>query len=90
LAENDKAIETFKKVTRINPKDHQAFVELCELLVESDWAAAMEYLKTSRTLLKTSEKIPVDCSMELGFFILKRQSLSWLNKVFKEALGDGI
>jgi RNA polymerase-associated protein CTR9 len=69
--ENEKAIETFKKVTRIDPKDHQvlnhgfglslscfsfdlvvnktilqAFVELGELLVESDWAAAMEYLKT--------------------------------------------
>lgn len=26
----------------------QAFVELGELLVESDWAAAMEYLKTVR------------------------------------------
>ncbi|ONM14783.1 Protein CTR9-like protein [Zea mays] len=44
--ETEKAIETFKKVTRIDPKDHQAFVELGELLVESDWAAAMEYLKT--------------------------------------------
>uniref|UniRef100_A0ACD5YLF7 Uncharacterized protein n=2 Tax=Avena sativa TaxID=4498 RepID=A0ACD5YLF7_AVESA len=91
LGENDKAIETFKKVTRIDPKDHQAFVELGELLVESDWAAAMEYLKTARTLLKKAdEKIPVELLNGIGLLYFEKAEFELAEQSFKEALGDGI
>lgn len=91
LGENDKAIETFKKVTRIDPKDHQAFMELGELLVESDWAAAMEYLKTARNLLKKAgEKIPVELLNGIGLLHFEKGELEMAEQSFKEALGDGI
>jgi RNA polymerase-associated protein CTR9 len=42
-------------------------VELGELLVESDWAAAMEYLKTARNLLKKAgEDVPVELLNGIG------------------------
>ncbi|TVU30164.1 hypothetical protein EJB05_21773 [Eragrostis curvula] len=89
--ENEKAIETFKKVTRIDPKDHQAFVELGELLVESDWAAAMEYLKTARNLLKKAgEDVPVELLNGIGLLHFEKGELEMAEKSFKEALGDGL
>lgn len=88
--ENDKAIETFKKVTRIDPKDHQAFMELGELLVQSDWATAMEYLKTARNLLKKSgEKIPIELLNGIGLLHFEKGELEMAEQSFKEALGDG-
>ncbi|XP_006647244.2 protein CTR9 homolog [Oryza brachyantha] len=88
--ENDKAIETFKKVTRIDPKDHQAFMELGELLVQSDWAAAMEYLKTARNLLKKAgEKIPIELLNGIGLLHFEKGELEMAEQSFKEALGDG-
>ncbi|ONM14798.1 Protein CTR9-like protein [Zea mays] len=85
--ETEKAIETFKKVTRIDPKDHQAFVELGELLVESDWAAAMEYLKTARNLLKKAgEAVPVELLNGIGLLHFEKGEF----ESFKEALGDGL
>uniref|UniRef100_A0A0D9VFN0 Uncharacterized protein n=1 Tax=Leersia perrieri TaxID=77586 RepID=A0A0D9VFN0_9ORYZ len=88
--ENEKAIETFKKVTRIDPKDHQAFMELGELLVQSDWAAAMEYLKTARNLLKKAgEKIPIELLNGIGLLHFEKGELEMAEQSFKEALGDG-
>uniref|UniRef100_A0A0E0Q841 Uncharacterized protein n=1 Tax=Oryza rufipogon TaxID=4529 RepID=A0A0E0Q841_ORYRU len=88
--ENDKAIETFKKVTRIDPKDHQAFMELGELLVQSDWATAMEYLKTARNLLKKAgEKIPIELLNGIGLLHFEKGELEMAEQSFKEALGDG-
>ncbi|KAL5211526.1 hypothetical protein ABZP36_022373 [Zizania latifolia] len=88
--ENDKAIETFKKVTRIDPKDHQAFMELGELLVQSDWAAAMEYLKTARNLLKKAgEKIPIELLNGIGLLHFEKGEFEMAEQSFKEALGDG-
>lgn len=89
--ETEKAIETFKKVTRIDPKDHQAFVELGELLVESDWAAAMEYLKTARNLLKKAgEAVPVELLNGIGLLHFEKGEFEMAEQSFKEALGDGL
>ncbi|KAK8462113.1 hypothetical protein SEVIR_1G148500v4 [Setaria viridis] len=89
--ETEKAIETFKKVTRIDPKDHQAFVELGELLVESDWAAAMEYLKTARNLLKKAgEDVPVELLNGIGLLHFEKGEFEMAEQSFKEALGDGL
>ncbi|RLN07648.1 hypothetical protein C2845_PM11G03610 [Panicum miliaceum] len=89
--EIEKAIETFKKVTRIDPKDHQAFVELGELLVESDWAAAMEYLKTARNLLKKAgEDVPVELLNGIGLLHFEKGEFEMAEQSFKEALGDGL
>nr|CAB3446557.1 unnamed protein product [Digitaria exilis] len=88
--ETEKAIETFKKVTRIDPKDHQAFVELGELLVESDWSAAMEYLKTARNLLKKAgEDVPVELLNGIGLLHFEKGEFEMAEQSFKEALGDG-
>ncbi|KAG2650481.1 hypothetical protein PVAP13_1NG163900 [Panicum virgatum] len=89
--ETEKAIETFKKVTRIDPKDHQAFVELGELLVQSDWAAAMEYLKTARNLLKKAgEDVPVELLNGIGLLHLEKGEFEMAEQSFMEALGNGL
>lgn len=69
----------------------QAFVELGELLVESDWAAAMEYLKTARNLLKKAgEAVPVELLNGIGLLHFEKGEFEMAEQSFKEALGDGL
>ncbi|KAJ3706235.1 hypothetical protein LUZ61_009940 [Rhynchospora tenuis] len=87
----DKAVETFKKVTRIDPKDSQAFLELGELLLPIDANAALEALKTARNLLKKSgEDMPIELLNTIGVLHFEKEDFELAEQTFKEALGDGI
>ncbi|ERN07580.1 hypothetical protein AMTR_s00157p00036250 [Amborella trichopoda] len=46
LGQKEKALDIFRKATRIDSRDAQAFFELGELLVSSDTGAALDALKT--------------------------------------------
>jgi RNA polymerase-associated protein CTR9 len=51
-------------------------MELGELLVQSDWATAMEYLKTARNLLKKAgEKIPIELLNGIGLLHFEKGEL---------------
>lgn len=66
-------------------------MELGELLVESDWAAAMEYLKTARNLLKKAgEAVPVELLNGIGLLHFEKGEFEMAEQSFKEALGDGL
>ncbi|KAF3326627.1 RNA polymerase-associated protein CTR9 [Carex littledalei] len=89
--QTEKAIEIFKKVTRIDPKDSQAFLELGELLLPTDSNAALEALKTARNLLKKSgEDIPIELLNTIGVLHFEKEDFELAEQTFKEALGDGI
>ncbi|KAJ3682862.1 hypothetical protein LUZ60_013089 [Juncus effusus] len=91
LQQNEKAIETFRKVTRIDPKDAQAFLELGELLIPTDTNAALEALKTARNLLKkNNEDIPIELLNTIGVLHFEKEDFELAEQTFKEALGDGI
>ncbi|URE20730.1 RNA polymerase-associated protein CTR9 [Musa troglodytarum] len=70
LGEIDKAVETFRKATRIDPKDSVAFTELGDLLISSDAGAALDVFKTITDALKVDDKCPNALSM-LGDLELK-------------------
>ncbi|XP_073008997.1 protein CTR9 homolog [Typha latifolia] len=91
LGQNDKAIETFRKATRIDPKDCQALLELGELLISSDAGAALDALKTARSLLKRgSEDVPVELLNCIGVLYFERGEFEMAEQTFKDALGEGI
>ncbi|KAJ0970982.1 hypothetical protein J5N97_018941 [Dioscorea zingiberensis] len=91
LGQNDKALETFRKAARIDPKDAQAFMELGELLISSDAVAALDALKTARTLIKKGEEqVPVELLNNIGVLYFERGEFEFAEQTFKEALGEGI
>ncbi|XP_015889352.2 protein CTR9 homolog [Ziziphus jujuba] len=91
LGQTEKAQEFMRKATKIDPRDPQAFLDLGELLISSDPAAALDALKTARTLLKKGgQEVPIDVLNNLGVLHFERGEFELAQKTFREALGDGI
>ncbi|XP_042454828.1 protein CTR9 homolog isoform X1 [Zingiber officinale] len=92
LGEIDKAVDTFRKATRIDPKDSgQAFMELAELLISSDTGAALDALKTARNLLKKGgQDVQIELLNNIGVLYFDKGEFELAEQTFKEALGDGI
>lgn len=91
LHQTDKAIEVLRKVTRIDPRDAQAFLDLGELLISSDTAAALEAYRTARTLLqKGGEDVPIELLNNIGVLHFERGEFELAEQTFKDALGGGV
>ncbi|KAJ8435852.1 hypothetical protein Cgig2_029607 [Carnegiea gigantea] len=101
LHQVDKAIEVLRKVTRIDPRDAQAFLDLGELLISSDTAAALEAYRTvrafvqsvlyARTLLqKGGEDVPIELLNNIGVLHFERGEFELAEQTFKDALGGGV
>ncbi|KAG0580584.1 hypothetical protein KC19_4G184500 [Ceratodon purpureus] len=86
-----KALEHFKKATRMNPRDVDAWLEMGELLVSSDFAAALESFQTAHTLLKKNQEVvPLGLLNNIGVLHFEKGELEAARKAYKQALGDGI
>ncbi|KAK6152003.1 hypothetical protein DH2020_014638 [Rehmannia glutinosa] len=92
LEQNEKAQELFRKATKIDPRDPQAFLDLGDLLISTDLNAALDAFKTARNLLKReNEEVPLELLNNIGALHFERESLRFLaTEAFKEALGEGI
>ncbi|URE20731.1 RNA polymerase-associated protein CTR9 [Musa troglodytarum] len=91
LGEIDKAVETFRKATRIDPKDSVAFTELGDLLISSDAGAALDVFKTARNLIKKGgQEVPIELMNNIGVLYFEKGEFELAEQTFKEALGDGI
>ncbi|XP_068663134.1 protein CTR9 homolog [Aristolochia californica] len=91
LGQTEKALEILRKAAKIDPRDAQAFLELGELLISSDTAAALDALKTAWSLLKKGgEEIPIELLNNIGVLQFERGDFGLAGQTFKEALGDGI
>ncbi|KAI3443570.1 hypothetical protein Pfo_000235 [Paulownia fortunei] len=91
LEQNEKAEELFRKATKIDPQDPQAFVDLGELLISTDIGAALDAFKTARNLLKrANEDVPSELLNNIGVLHLEMGDFEIAGETFKEALGDGI
>lgn len=87
----EKALEHFKKATRMNPKDVDAWLEMGELLVSSDFAAALDSFQTAHTLLKRSQEVvPLALLNNIGVLHFEKDELESARKAYKQALGEGI
>ncbi|KAK4479038.1 hypothetical protein RD792_014549 [Penstemon davidsonii] len=91
LEQNEKAQELYRKATKIDPRDPQAFLDLGELLISTDINAALDALKTARNLFKRgNEEVPIDLLNNIGVLHFERGEFELADETFKEALGDGI
>ncbi|KAF3439669.1 hypothetical protein FNV43_RR17947 [Rhamnella rubrinervis] len=91
LGQTEKAQDFMRKATKIDPRDAQAFLDLGELLILSDAAAALDALKTARILLKKGgQEVPIEVLNNLGVLHFERGEFELAQKTFREALGDGI
>ncbi|GAV72784.1 TPR_1 domain-containing protein/TPR_11 domain-containing protein/TPR_12 domain-containing protein [Cephalotus follicularis] len=91
LGQIDKGQEFMRKAIKIDPRDAQAFLDLGELLISSDTGAALEALKTARSLLKKkSEEVPIEVLNNIGVLHFEREEFELAEQTFKEALGNGI
>lgn len=91
LGQAEKVQEYLKKATKIDPRDPQAFLDIGELLISNDPAAALEAFKTARSLLKKSnEEVPIELLNNIGVLHFEREEFELATQSFKEALGDGI
>lgn len=91
LHQTDKALEVLRKVTRIDPRDSQAFLDLGEILISSDTGAALEAYKTARSLLrKLGEDVPIDLLNNIGVLHFERGEFELAEQTFKDALGNGV
>ncbi|KAL0337224.1 UNVERIFIED_CONTAM: protein CTR9 [Sesamum calycinum] len=91
LEQNEKAQELFKKATKIDPRDPQAFLDLGDLLISTDIGAALDAFKTARNLLKRgNEEVPLDLLNNIGALHFERGEFELAGEMFKEALGEGI
>ncbi|XP_069143051.1 protein CTR9 homolog isoform X1 [Solanum lycopersicum] len=91
LGQAEKVQEYLKKATKIDPRDPQAFLDIGELLISNDPAAALEAFKTARNLLKKSnEEVPIELLNNIGVLHFEREEFELATQSFKEALGDGI
>uniref|UniRef100_A0A0D6R6J2 Uncharacterized protein n=1 Tax=Araucaria cunninghamii TaxID=56994 RepID=A0A0D6R6J2_ARACU len=89
--QSHKALEAFKKATRIDPRDAHAFIEMGELLISMDGNAALDALKTAKSLLKKSrEEIPIELLNNIGVLHFERDELELAQQTFLEGLGEGI
>ncbi|KAH7315078.1 hypothetical protein KP509_21G032900 [Ceratopteris richardii] len=88
---NDKALDSFKKSTRINPHDAEAWVEIGELLVSTDISGALDAFKMALNILRKSpEKITVELLNNIGVLHFERSEYELAQQAFKEALGEGV
>ncbi|KAL7133247.1 hypothetical protein ABFS83_12G127900 [Erythranthe nasuta] len=91
LDQNEKAQELFRKASKIDPRDPQAFLDLGDMLISTDIAAALDAFKTARNLLKKeNEEVPLDLLNNIGVLHLERGEFELAGEAFKEALGAGI
>ncbi|KAI3447198.1 hypothetical protein Pfo_003863 [Paulownia fortunei] len=91
LEQNEKAQELFRKATKIDPRDPQAFLDLGDLLISTDISAALDAFKTSRNLLKRgNEEVPLELLNNIGALHFERGEFELAGEAFKEALGEGI
>ncbi|MCD7447165.1 Protein CTR9, partial [Datura stramonium] len=68
-----------------------AFLDIGELLISNDPAAALEAFKTARNLLKKSnEEVPIELLNNIGVLHFERGEFELATQSFKEALGNGI
>ncbi|BBN12945.1 RNA polymerase-associated protein CTR9 [Marchantia polymorpha subsp. ruderalis] len=87
----DKALENFKKATKQNPRDVDAWVELGELLVSTDFGQALEAFKTAHALLtKSEEPIPFGLLNNIGVLHFERSEMESALQAYRDALGEGI
>jgi len=79
----EKALEMFKKATRIDPRDAHAFIEMGELLISSDTSAALDAFKTANSLLKKSrEEVPIELLNNIGVLHFERGEFELAQKNF--------
>ncbi|GLJ29462.1 hypothetical protein SUGI_0580760 [Cryptomeria japonica] len=89
--QREKALEILRKATRIDPRDAHAFIKMGELLISSDPGAAIDSLKTAKSLLKKSrEEVPIELLNNIGVLHFERDELELAQQTFMEALGNGI
>ncbi|GAB2291884.1 Protein CTR9 [Dionaea muscipula] len=86
----DKAIEVLKKVTKIDPHDAQAFLDLAELVISSDTGAALDAYRTACSIFrKAGEDVPLELLNNIGVLQFERGEFELAEQTFKEALGNG-
>ncbi|GAB4838024.1 Protein CTR9 [Ancistrocladus abbreviatus] len=91
LKQIDKAMEVLRKVTKIDPRDAQAFLDLGELLISSDIGAALDAFRTGHGLLrKRGEDVPIELLNNIGLLHFERGEYELAEQTFKDGLGDGI
>ncbi|KAG0578736.1 hypothetical protein KC19_4G046400 [Ceratodon purpureus] len=87
----EKALEHLRKATRMNPRDVDAWLEMGELLVSSDFAAALESFQTAHNLLtKSQDVVPLGLLNNIGVLHFEKGELEAARKAYKQALGEGI
>ncbi|XP_020260764.1 protein CTR9 homolog isoform X2 [Asparagus officinalis] len=91
LHKNEKALEIFRRATRSDPRDAQAFIELGELLISSDPQAALDAYRSALSLSKKDDKgVPTEILNNMGVLYFETGEFEMAAQTFKEALGDGI
>ncbi|KAL3681937.1 hypothetical protein R1sor_024893 [Riccia sorocarpa] len=88
---HDKALENFKKATKQNPRDVDAWVELGEILVSTDFGQALEAFKTAHGLVtRNGGSVPSGLLNNIGVLHFERSELEAALQAYTEALGEGI
>ncbi|KAG6432444.1 hypothetical protein SASPL_104020 [Salvia splendens] len=73
LEQPEKAQELYRKATKIDPRDPQAFLDLGDLLISTDANAALDTFKTARNLLKRgNEEVPLELLNNIGVLHFER------------------
>ncbi|KAA8523306.1 hypothetical protein F0562_009729 [Nyssa sinensis] len=91
LGQTEKAQEFLRKVTKIDPHDAQAFLDLGELLILTDAGAALDAFKTACGLLKKQrEEVPIELLNNIGVLQFEKGEFELAEQTFKEGLGDGM
>ncbi|KAG6435758.1 hypothetical protein SASPL_100633 [Salvia splendens] len=91
LEQPEKAQELYRKATKIDPRDPQAFLDLGDLLISTDANAALDTFKTARNLLKRgNEEVPLELLNNIGVLHFERGEFEFAAEAFKEALGEGL
>lgn len=91
----DIALEYFKKATRLNPKDVDAWLEMGELQMtmmsssSSHITGALESFQTARSLLMKNEvEVPVSLLNNIGVLHFERGDLESAMQAYKQALRE--
>ena len=90
----DKALEHFKKATRLNPRDVDAWLEMGELQMtmvssSSHIAGTLESFQTARSLLMKNEvEVPVTLLNNIGVLHFERGDLESAMQAYKQALRE--
>ncbi|GAQ79163.1 hypothetical protein KFL_000250400 [Klebsormidium nitens] len=85
-----RALTNFKRVTEINPKDIQAWVELGELLLASDFSGALRAFTTAVALMnKRDDPIPPALLNNMGVLYFEKGEHALALGAYTESLGPG-